>query len=325
MTLLRVSGSIDYLSCEGSCLTPSNWVTTTVTPPLGALASLDYDQSDYFAVDAAGQAALVYSAVSSSGLDDGTYLSRCTSACTVAGNWTRTRLSTETLWFDPHLAFLPSGALAISVVVGIGTAQFAGYFECPATGACADISANGANFGSTGDSHARTSVAFDAQGRPRVAILYGELGPTAYALQLWSCDSACTTPANWHFITLPWTATEGVSYTRVSLAFDSQSRALLAFRGLSSASLARCSSNCAASAAGWTSSVIATSASLDALLPFVKPCAYGSWVFDDGHFEVLASSSGAPVLNADIKAITTGGLCYGVGTFEWRSLVSLLQ
>lgn len=323
MMILRTSGNLEYLSCEADCLTASNWSAVIAAKDLGILPHPNYDEYDYFALDTTGGAVAFYST------SFGKFLAHCSSACNVATNWSSSQIGTSLpLWGDAHITFMPSGTLAIAVSnVDYNTppSQHVGYFECAAADDCTQPSNwKGVIFNPT-EAQARFSLALDPQGRPRIAIFYDDSDATlAASIQLLSCETSCTNPANWITLKLPYTGQGTTGTKRISLSIDSQNHALLAYRTTDSASVARCTSNCVTMGAGWATEVVATSAGLTKALPFAHPCTYGTWFFDDGHFSIMPKGATGYVLNADIKAVASGGLCDGVTSFEFRSLVGVV-
>jgi len=324
-TINRISGAIEYFACESGCLSAANWTSGIAVPHTVAKNGPSAGEYRYFAINGSGAAAIVYSTT------DGPMLARCASACTVSTNWSRTLIGGPFPTIgDPQLTFTLSGGLAVSTEIDTGAAQLNhAYFECAGSDDCSlAASWKGVQFTPI-SGHAKTSLAHDNQGRPRLAIFYDNYDAAlANALRLWSCDGGCTDPTNWSVISLSGTSnTVDVSALtrRISLAFDAQNHGVLGFRTNETLSVSRCSTDCTTSAAGWTAAPLATSAGLTGALPFAAPCtaAQASWFFEQGDFSVVPLPGGGLAVSADIEAVAKTQTCNDSTNFEFRSLVGV--
>jgi hypothetical protein len=323
----RIMADLTYYECDAGCLSAASWRSVALPPaPHGYLVQPQFDGHHFFALSATGGTAVVFT----TDYDSTVYVARCPSSCSQATQWwVMGNVASSYFFTDPNVVFLPTGGLALSsrtMDTSGSTIRYRVEYWEQNPGNLLWSSVELVN--STND--LVQELTLDAQGRPRLAVLFPDGTDPAHAnsVSLYSCDSGCTTLQSWHALQLPMKPSGGGRQAfRLSLATGSGDAMRLAYRNSDVATLATCSAGCSAGAQPWTSAPILTSGQLNHSLPFTRSCATSTWSFQDGVAQLAMMPGGGATLLLDATALQNdarGGQCPVSATYaanEFRSLV----
>jgi hypothetical protein len=300
-----------YGACDDQCGGVANWRFTTVlvSNSSGSLYETDYSYRN-FALDHLGRPRFVYEdrADRSGAAQRGAWYVFCDANCTnhrpEAPTWFQTRIDSDQaptyITERAVLAFTADGKPRVVAQDGGSFTDLESkliYLECNA--ACAQsvnwqrsepIVGTG-----NGTEVYGWSAAFDAQGRPRLAI-YPRGGPFIYA---W-CDAACTTAGNWAGSALDFGQGSGAS---AALALDAQGRPRIAYRdGVANLGYAWCNADCTGEGAQWNK-VLAEESNVileELNVPILPTCVRGGW-FSGMRLTLALDAAGNPRIGYDAE------------------------
>ncbi len=294
-----------YAECNDGCANPANWTITTLATALDGFATREDNNNDYFAVDRQGRLAFVYTDYTENHY--GTFYATCAAACANTGSWSETKLTNNTKFFMPSLAFSPSGQpqLAFGLTYGEDWYPSLTYLQCDSQ--CE----NAANWHAVRfhqiHGSARFSLQIDGNGRPRLALYTGSYAipelETHHLYYLW-CDTDCISSANWWRgdIALPTLVGGGID-----MALDQQNRPRISYLNADGLSYAWCNANCESGNATWQRRVVESNASLAdnyEVLP-IHHCTISAWI--NGRRTSLAlDAAGNPRFGYDAQHMWSG-------------------
>jgi hypothetical protein len=311
--MAQQAGKLTRYSCEGSCLTASNWKAIDVA----ASTNLQYTDHAYYAVGSGGTEAAVYSP---SFVSTTFNLASCSGSCDQAASWHETTLPWQNRsWTDINVGVTAAGAISVAA------RDFYSPNVSIAYGQCSSNCSSAASWSSllfleqsSGDySH---SLGVSPQGLPRILLVSdGADSRVANLIRLLSCDSSCATSGSWQVLTLG-SQTGPVGSKRLWLDYGGAGP-LLAYRNVSAAGIGRCTSNCEHSSTGWSIGLIGDSTNIPAVVP--SSCNSSEYLFDDGSFMAARVGAGYALL-AGMSGIGFGGSC-GVGSvpFDYRTIAAV--
>jgi hypothetical protein len=332
LTRSDVDGNLffDYAECDSACTLAADWhIANAAAGEISFFPSRSEGEFD-FALDPLGRPRFVFFSNPFGQDDGGTFYAACDSNCTSSAHWISTKLTDDELK-SPSLAFTSSGGarLAYTFVDPNTYEPQLAYAECSA--ACANgANWNGAVLLGTVVSGAFSDNVFvlrvDANNHLGLALYPGSGdGGTLPPGRLYylTCAASCLQAANWNALDvgLPDYSGEG----GLDLTYDSQARPRLAVRLPAPAdelAYAWCDTSCAASAAGWDSQLVPSTALAQQEFPLlamqgcpspecippIPPCSTAFW--DGGYWPSLALDSvGNPRLAFDLKHQQFGGGC----------------
>lgn len=326
-----------YAACDQGCADPASWASTLVVTSYNAGAITDQDQPQRsFALDPQGRPAFLYNDRNYQYAEPdlyGAFYASCAANCSEAGSWTTTGLSRihrGYLSFDYEkmnyeaLRFTPDGkARFIAQVYALnedGSSAESGLYYYGCDGDCADAGSWSRRYllptGGGAVPQPSWDLAFDAQGRPHVALFLGDgINPAEFVNQLLyiSCSAAdCLAPGDsWSFSRVLKLRGAGQG---ADVEVDAQGRPRIAYIGESGdLGYAWCDAACATDGTAWGQQVVETEAQLRAAYPQVLPghCRSDLWT---GLAPVLALDGGGNpriaydlAVNADCYYDTTPG------------------
>lgn len=300
-----------YGTCDAGCTNAGNWTLTTVATPIEPVASREFQNNQYFALDPEGRPAIIYTDTTNNNHPGSFYLA-CTAttaaACTSLGNWTETVVNYGKAW-QPSLVFAGVGRPRLAYetlppsLSAEGTRLY--YHECD-TGCGDDANWTWTILSevTTAGSQRWFSLRVDPLGRPRIAYYSGgtqDSLPPNHLYYLW-CQSACTAggSASWG------TANVGLpdySGEAVTLLLDRQDRPRLAFNTADSGlGYAWCDVNCESTTGVWQSKVVETMEALAdnfEVLP-IRRCTISTW-FNGQRPSLALDAAGNPRIGYDAQ------------------------
>lgn len=311
---------LHYLGCDAGCTTASNWRDVRLTSHLSATPSPRPRLP--FAVSPGGAAAFAY--------DDGAGLQllHCPSDCGQLASWSQGKIagSAGIFYVPESLLFTSEQGLQLVARLRMQDRESLLFYDCAAgCGAAANWAGVSDLWHGTGEIQA--ILARTAQGGARIAVYADD--PTSpkneRVFGLLACDGQCRTPASWKVPLLPPIPPDAAS-VGYALALDGGGRPVLAYAGLSSSAVARCTStDCTTSSSLWQITPGLATADLDAAYPVTVPagCVSGSWSMYTGPALAL-SPAGKPMVALTAGSKAFGGQC-GTGSsfIETSSYLSI--
>jgi hypothetical protein len=282
------SNHYTYAVCDQGCTDPGQWtLTPIVTAQLNDATRWDY-AFRYFALDAQGHPAFIYTDSSQGINHNGTFYTSCMaaapSACTNAANWSELQLDPHWLG-TPSLVFSPSGQPRAMLFYwdnsGDEVVMRLLYLACDAN--CDNLTNWQGLFLANLHGTTRFSLRVDSQGRPRLAFYSGQYPDPAFQANrlyyLW-CNNACTDSAShdWQMHDLGLSAHNGKD---VDLALDELDRPRMAYHAIASGlGYTWCNTNCESDTATWQHQEVEASSALEADYPVapIRRCSLSVWV-----------------------------------------------
>jgi hypothetical protein len=269
-----------YAACDSACTNVGSWTITTLVTPIEPVATREYQNNRYFALDHQGHPVFVYTDTWQND-HQGTFYMSCLVNCTESSQWTETMLSGNTLYYKPSLAFSPDGKPRLAFgFFDANNDLFLAYVQCDVDCTVPD-NWSGQYFHPIHGT-AMLNLQVDSLGRPRLGLFSGSYATAPLESNqlyyLW-CNFGCTESGeNWSVANtgLPYGSGDGVD-----LVLDSQDRPRMSFQiaghGLG---YTWCNSNCESGSGTWESLEVESQQSLAnnyEVLP-VRRCTVSTWL-----------------------------------------------
>ena len=293
-TLLHVY----YGQCDKDCTDKNNWTLTVIDDHKG-----DRDVTGQaLALDSQGRPRFIehtYLAFLGVGqLAPKTWYVKCDADCNTAGNWQRSEIMEDKIWFKSQLLFDASDRA--HVITGVENVdgnsagvKRAAYLECD--GACTTADAwIGTGLVPLYESHVEEfkpslALALSKQGKPRVLLVAPGDASESKRLIYFECNDNCTED-NWTGSVL---SDRKELDSGLDLALDANDHPRFVFTLASNIGLYRCdSTNCAADDADWQLTKVEFAGDLpkDSIILWPN-CTVDAWILHDPSLAVLGDGS----------------------------------